>query len=84
MTTEYAQVRPKEDIVLLSLSSLNDAIAQTISSPQTVLFSGTASRSPEKIDTLFIVASEKCRADFQRCPIVFEILKTNTPDINIA
>lgn len=81
MTTEYAQVWLKEDIVLLSLSSLNDAIAQKISSPQTL---GPPQGAPEKIYTLFIVASEKCRVDFQRYPVVFELLKTNTPDINIA
>lgn len=55
MTTEYAQVRLKEDIVLLSLSSLNDAIAQKISSPQTL---GPPQGAPEKIYTLFIVASK--------------------------
>lgn len=50
------------------------ALKQCFSLPQGAL---------EKIDTLFIFASEKCRADFQRCPGVFELLKTNTPDINI-
>jgi len=69
-----AQVRMTENVVLLSLLSqwLYQGLKQCFSLPQETL---------EKIDTVYICLW-KCRADFQRCPDVFELLKSKPPDIN--